>query len=752
MSFDKDRFVKSAEKYLQQGKIPAAISEYQKILELDPNDINTINTLGDLHARIGQNKEAIENYLKVANSYRRSNDVVKAIAMYKKTQKLDSSNIDVCMNLAELYAHQHHNVEAKQQYNIVLDTYKRDGKTKLALKIMKAISDLDPEDINLRVEIAKSFKEENLNKEAKEMFTSLGEDLMNKNRVNEAIFSFQQAVALDYAHRPAFIGLIKAYSANDQVDKAFGMLNDVLSKNPQDIEYLDLLGSIYLKSKMPEQAEATFNYLYQSDKNYHTKLLEVAKLFLEKGQIDQAIATVDRCLEYLLQIREEGLATAVLTDVLKIDSSHMQALRRLGYVYMSTQKTDNLISTLKLFVQAALSQGNKTEAFMALQQLLTIEPNHEEAKAQLVDLKESDPSIGDGITKDPLLQTFNPLTSSNDADPVPAPQKETKKATQGSTRTSALLAGLASQNPEVVESQIKLLEEMVVSYPEYLEARVKLKNSYMELGMKEKAAEQFLILGKIYESQGNKDLAREMLTEGYKLSILTGGVTAAPTSNPLNRTGAFQKATGTHPVAQAPIQPQAQTTSPKGMTGALKGSGAFQKATGNLTGGFPGSFNRGSSDMSAKLLTNKVLRKEWRRASRYGRLIALVIVKIDDFVSYLETFGQEMGENCFKKIADSLATELNRPGDELVVYPGEGFAIVLPETPADGAVVVAERLRNNIEALSIPHVHINQWVTVNFGVASSTPSRNSSPDELVEVASAAQIQASIGGGNRVVVL
>lgn len=752
MSFDKDRFLKSAEKYLQQGKIPAAISEYHKILDLDPNDINTINTLGDLHARLGQNKEAIDYYLKVANNYRRNNDTVKAIAMYKKTQKIDASNIDVCMNLAELYAHQHHHVEAKQQYHIVLDAYKRDGKTKLALKVMKAISDLDPDDINLRVEIAKSYKDENLSNEAKEMFTLLGGDLIKKDRVNEAIFSFQQALAVDYSYRPAFKGLIQAYASNNEVEKAFAMLNDVLSKNPQDAECLDLLGSIYIKAKMPEQAEATFSYLYQTDKACYIKLLDTAKLFLEKQQIDQAITTLDRCLEYLLQIREEGSATAILTDILKIDSSHMQALRRLGYVYMSTQKNDNLISTLKLFVQAALSQGNKAEAFMALQQLLTLEPNQEEAKAQLVDLKEADPNIDDGIAKDPLLQTLNPLTTSTDADVAPAPQKETKKISQGSTRTSALLAGLASQNPEIVESQIKLLEEMVVSYPDYIEARVKLKNSYMQLGMKEKAAEQFLILGKMYEAQGNKDLAREMLTEGYKLSILTGGVTAAPSANTLNRTGAFNKTTGAQPVAQsAPASKQANSASgafQKG-TGAL---GAFQNATGNLTGRFPGSFNRNASDLSSKLLTNKVLKKEWRRASRYSRLIALIVVKIDDFVSYIETFGQEMAENCFKKIADTFTSELNRPGDEIIIYPGEGFAIVLPETPAEGAAVVAERLRVTIEALSIPHVNINQWITVNFGVTSSSPSRNSAPDELIETACAAQSQAAIGGGNRVVAL
>lgn len=754
MAFDKDKLLKSAEKYMQQGKVPAAISEYQKIVEIDPNDFNTLNTLGDLYARASQNEEAISCYSKVADNYRRNKDIVKSIAMYKKMSKLDSSNYEVCLKLAELYALQEHNVDAKHQYNIVLDAYKRDGKKKEALKVMRLIADLDPDDIHLRTELAKNYKDEGLNNDAKEIYADLGVSLLSKSRVNEAIFAFQSALAIDYAYKPAFKGLIEAFATNNEVDKAFAMLNEALGKNGQDPEYLDLLGNIYLKTKMFEQADATFNYLYQSDKNYYKKILDVAQGFLEAGQLDQVVTTIDRCLDYLLQIKEEGLATDILTNLLKQDAAHMQTLRRLGYIYMSTQKNNNLISTLKLFVQAALSQGNKPEAVMALQQLLTLEPN-EEAKAQLVNLKDNEPAADDsGIARDPLLQTFNPLTTSTDAEPTAAPKVEEKKPTRGATRTSALLEGMANQSPEIIDSQISLLEEMVVSYPEYTEARVKLKNSYLQRGFKDKAAEQFLALGKIYEAQGNKELAREMLTEGYKLSMLTGGPHAAPVdkspgstgqfavAQTLNRTGAFAKAP-----SSAPTLAGSPTVNAKGRTGSL--SGAYPKTvTNNLTG----TLGKLSVDISTRVLSNKLLKKEWRRACRYSRLIAVAIAKIDDFSLYLETYGEEMGETCFKRVADALTAELNRPGDELITYPGEGFVIVLPETPADGAAVVAERLKACVEALAISHAKADQWVTLSFGIASSAPARNATPDDLVEIAATAQLQAAMGGGNRVVIL
>ncbi|MBL8192925.1 MAG: tetratricopeptide repeat protein, partial [Blastocatellia bacterium] len=197
MAFDKSKFVKSAEKYLQQGKVAAAISEYEKIVEFDPNDFNTINTLGDLNARIGQNKEAINYYLKVAESYQAHKDIIKAVAMYKKINKLDATNYQVCLKLADLYALQQHNVEAKQHYNIVLDAYKREGKHKQALQIMKTLAELEPDDIHFRVELAKAYKDQNMNNEAKEAFTNLGKDLLAKDRVNESIYLFQNALSID---------------------------------------------------------------------------------------------------------------------------------------------------------------------------------------------------------------------------------------------------------------------------------------------------------------------------------------------------------------------------------------------------------------------------------------------------------------------------------------------------------------------------------------------------------------------------
>ena len=81
MSLNKSKVLRSAEKYVLQGKLPAAIDEYRKVVDADPADLTTINTLGDLYVRAGRIQDAITNFSRIADSYREGGFTLKAIAM-----------------------------------------------------------------------------------------------------------------------------------------------------------------------------------------------------------------------------------------------------------------------------------------------------------------------------------------------------------------------------------------------------------------------------------------------------------------------------------------------------------------------------------------------------------------------------------------------------------------------------------------------------------------------------------------------
>src|SRR5688572_31381619 len=88
MAFDKAKVLKAAEKFLSQGKINAAIKEYRQIVDNDADDLTTLNMLGDLYVRSGKKEEAVSCFERIAEHYSAQQFNLKAIAMYKKIERI----------------------------------------------------------------------------------------------------------------------------------------------------------------------------------------------------------------------------------------------------------------------------------------------------------------------------------------------------------------------------------------------------------------------------------------------------------------------------------------------------------------------------------------------------------------------------------------------------------------------------------------------------------------------------------------
>src|SRR5919202_330621 len=144
MGFDKTKVIRAAEKFLSQGKIPAAIKEYEKIVDEDPDDFTTLNMLGDLYARIGDKQEAAKCFSLIAEHYRSQGFDLKAIAMYKKIDRLSPGSPEIAAKLAPLYEAQGLIHEARANYLILSENYTRTNQSQKALEILRKIADLDP--------------------------------------------------------------------------------------------------------------------------------------------------------------------------------------------------------------------------------------------------------------------------------------------------------------------------------------------------------------------------------------------------------------------------------------------------------------------------------------------------------------------------------------------------------------------------------------------------------------------------------
>jgi len=128
---------------------------------------------------------------------------------------------------------------------------------------------------------------------------------------------------------------------------------------------------------------------------------------------------------------------------------------------------------------------------------------------------------------------------------------------------------------------------------------------------------------------------------------------------------------------------------------------------------------------------------EWRRAMREKTPISMLLIDVDFFKKYNDTYGHQAGDSCLKQIADTLASVTHRPADLASRYGGEEFSILLPVTKQTDAVMLAERLRRKIEGLQIEHSRTDIGVvTVSIGVSCCEPAwdfTGKTPDEEQKV-------------------
>lgn len=150
---------------------------------------------------------------------------------------------------------------------------------------------------------------------------------------------------------------------------------------------------------------------------------------------------------------------------------------------------------------------------------------------------------------------------------------------------------------------------------------------------------------------------------------------------------------------------------------------------------------------------DEVLLREWERARRARESISVLLIDVDHFKAYNDTYGHPAGDDCLTRIARVFAGAMRRPGDTAARYGGEEFVILLPETDAAGATDVAHRILTDVDALNIPHEKSStgHHVTVSIGIAVHIPLDATSSRDLLTEADIALYRAKQQGRHGIAV-
>ncbi|MDN7180087.1 diguanylate cyclase [Caballeronia sp. SEWSISQ10-4 2] len=158
----------------------------------------------------------------------------------------------------------------------------------------------------------------------------------------------------------------------------------------------------------------------------------------------------------------------------------------------------------------------------------------------------------------------------------------------------------------------------------------------------------------------------------------------------------------------------------------------------------------GLTGLSNRRCLDDYMNAEWKRAARDQSQLGFLMIDVDNFKSYNDTYGHVAGDDVLKLVARAIESSLNRPADLAARFGGEEFAVVLPSTSAGGLRLLGEKIRMAVEALAVPHTgSASERVTISVGGVMQVPQPSEEVKQLIEAADLALYRAKRDGRNRV---
>jgi tetratricopeptide (TPR) repeat protein len=386
MTFDKQKVMRSAERYLMQGKIRAAIDEYVVIVQQDSKDVNTLNMLGDLYARVDEKAEAVKCFTNVAEHYDKQGFSKKAIAIYNKISRLIPDSVTVSEKLAPLYHQKGSLAEARTHYKILADDYQKRGKKIEALNILKKIADLDPYNTEICLKLADSYLQENYKEEAMSAFIEAGNRFIAKRNYESAVTVFNRALEINALDWVALNGYVSSQISLGNSIEAAERLEELHTENPYNTDIMLLLADCYIDQNNLTNAERVLIELVAKEPANYFKLIDLVYANLMINDLDSAVRVLNVVAEHLLVGGKNEEYKKIVDEFLTRDAEHTGALRLLVRYYAWLQDAAQIKVTLERLASSARVNDLIEDEKYALSQLVTISPHETQYSQRLAEI------------------------------------------------------------------------------------------------------------------------------------------------------------------------------------------------------------------------------------------------------------------------------------------------------------------------------------------------------------------------------
>ncbi len=382
MAYTKSKFVESAQKLLNQGKVPQAIAEYQQILKFEPRDQVTLMTIGELYIRQGETFQAIDYFERLAQIFVGDGFLTKAIAVYKRIAKLAPEEIRPLEKLADLYVQQGVMSEARPLFLQLAEIHLKNNRQPEAVGLLKKLLLAEPDNLRIQVRLADLYQAMGQSREAVDAYVSAAQRALARGDQAESEKLADKALKIDANCLAATIVKARSFSSQGNLAQAAEALEHVpdLDKGGEQTE---LLLDLYLKNTNWDKATALALRVLGADSKNFGPAQKIVEALLESGQGDRAMAIIGQIRVPMIDAGEHEVIGRLQNELAGRMPGRLEPLEWLVDFYGRTSDSFRLPDALAHLGDALVVANQLERAKAIFEQLVDRQPDSDSAKRKL---------------------------------------------------------------------------------------------------------------------------------------------------------------------------------------------------------------------------------------------------------------------------------------------------------------------------------------------------------------------------------
>lgn len=387
MALDKNKVKQNVAKFVSQKKYIEAIREQQKLVDDNPKDIQTLQYLGNIYLMAGQKEQAVPVFIRVAELYHKSGFTPKALASIKIALREAPDNTqaqELYATFAEQTGLQRDAIDA---YEKLVNSYIVLGQLDKAESILTKLLDLNPENIKYQLQHGDLLTRLNRKEEAIPSYLKAAENLVVQGKIKESAKIYERILQLDPKRIIALENSIKNLLDQKEPQKALELLDTVVGGREAPSKINELKANILISLKDFEKAEAILRKAAEKSPIRGSLLQSFMRLYIPQKKFEILIRLISSQIPNADAIHLKELEGA-FEEIIDQSSSTLEAFSGLIVVQRKIGDRGRLLSTLSKYSNILVEKNDYKGAETVVKEMLEIAPNEMQLMAKLDDIRE----------------------------------------------------------------------------------------------------------------------------------------------------------------------------------------------------------------------------------------------------------------------------------------------------------------------------------------------------------------------------